>query len=412
VPLVVQNYYEPYAWLVLFAIVPWWLEAVHGLRRPGRPQGNLVLLGLIGAGLFMTYYYFFFIAAIALVIHVAVERSLGELRWRQLRRGAAVMGIAAAGSAVYWLPLGLSLLRAEHPQSLANRWFNTGHPRLPLPMTEVSVTGAVALLGLVFLLWTVRREPLSRGLLVFTAAAYTWYLVGAAAAVLDSPLLSFRGKPLIPMLLLIAGILAMVRAAGWATGRFPAPDRRRDVRRVVAVLGVVLAVFAGQSMVTSVRDSDLMAEAHATALPGNPPPDPPPAQVQRAIDLRFDAPGHPVLLSDRVDLLVLYPNYGFLQWNAHYAHPAAEFDERVEFLRQLSTLATPAEFAARSAENRFDRIDAFVLLADGDELVYRFSADAFPGGLRADEVRFPRTLFDAAAFTLVPMGDHVLAIRR
>ena len=35
VPLVVENYYEPYSWLVLVAFVPWWLEAVHGITRPG-----------------------------------------------------------------------------------------------------------------------------------------------------------------------------------------------------------------------------------------------------------------------------------------------------------------------------------------------------------------------------------------
>lgn len=420
VPLAVHNTYEPYAWLVLFAIVPWWLEAVHGLRRPGVRARHPVFLGLIGAALFLTYYYFFFVAAIGLLVWLGFERASGggRLPWRQVRRAAVVLAIAAAAAAAYWLPLLVSILRAEHPESLANRWFSDGHPHLPLPMLEATAIGAVALLGLGYLCWTVRREPLSRGLLALLAAAYLWYLVGAPAAVADTPLLSFRGKPLIPMLLLIAGVLALVAVVRAAAGRFGAAD----VRRVAWGLGLALVVYVGQSFVGTVRDSELVRVAHATAWPdGRLPayhagevrqPDPPATVLHQAISERLAGRRGAVLLSDRTDILVLYPYHGFLQWNAHYAHPAAEFHERVRFLVELAGAGGPEEFARRSASGRFDRIDAFVLRADGDELVVRFADDAFPGGTRTGEVRFRRALFAPDAFDLVPMGDHLLAVRR
>lgn len=418
VPLLVENFYEPYAWLVLFAIVPWWLEAVHGLRRPDRPPGSPLFLGLVGALLFLTYYYFFFIAALALVVYLVVERLLGRLRWRQVRRAALVLAIAAAASAIYWLPLLVSVVRAEHAESLANRWFAGSHPELPLPMVEPSLVGALSLLGLGFLVWTVRREPLSRGLLVLLVAAYGWYLAGAPAAVADTPLLSFRGKPMIPMILLIGGLLALVRLARLTAARLtPA-----DVYRVAWVFGLVLIVLAGQTFVTAVRDSPQTELAHATAWPDGrlpphhpddaAPPEPPAAQLRDAIADRYAGPGHPVLLSDRADLLALYPYWGFLQWNAHYAHPAAEFHQRAEFLTGLAEAGGPAEFAARSADNRFDPIDAFVLRAEGEELVLRFADDAFPAGTRTAEVRFPRALFTGDAFDTVQLGDYVVAVRR
>lgn len=400
VPLVVENFYEPYAWLVLVAIVPWWLNVVYGGRITGSRPGHPVALGLLGGLLFLTYYYFFFILALALVAHVALERS-----WPQLRRAVVVLAVAAATSAVYWLPLLVSILRAEHARSLANRWFSSDHPLLPLPMLEPSVTGVVALAGLVYLVWTVWRELLSRGLLVLLAAAYGWYLLGAPAAAAGAPLLSFRGEPLIPLVLLTAGVLAAVRIVRWAAGRYAATD----VRRVAWVLGVVLVVAAGQALVTTIRDSPLVGDAHVAAAQ---PPDPTPAQLQRAIDARPAGDGHPVLLSDRVDLLVRYPNYGFLQWNAHYAHPASEFPERVRFLRDLAAVRDPDVFAARSAGNRFDRIDGFVLSDGGDTLGFSFTDDNFPAGTRRVTIRFPRELFSADHFHLVPAGDHVLAIRR
>jgi galactan 5-O-arabinofuranosyltransferase len=403
VPLLVDNVYETYSWLVMVAIVPWWLEAVHGLRRP---RGHPVLLGLVGALLFLTYYYFFFVAAVALVIYLVVERALGQLRWRQVRRAALVLAIAAAISAVYWLPLLASILRAEQPESLANRWFSASHADLPLPMLQPTVAGALSPLGLGFLVWTV-REPLSRGLLVLLAAAYCWYLIGAPAAAAGMPLLSFRGKLLIPLILAIAGVLALVRLAGLAAARFEAAA----VYRVAWVMAGVLVVYTGQQFASTVGDSPLTETAFATATPdGQLPAGPPAAVVRDAIDQRYAGTGHPVVLSDRVDIMAFYPYYGFLQWNAHYAHPAAEFHARAEFLRELAGAGTPARFTALSAGNRFDRIDVFVLRDAGDELVLRYADDAFPAGTRTAEIRFPRELF--AGFELVPLGEHVLAVRR
>src|SRR5690606_38638968 len=140
VPLLVQNFYEPYAWLVMVAVVPWWLEVVHGLRRPGRSPGNPLLLGVIGAAPFLTYYYFFFVMAVALLLQLVVDRVLGgtgaherRARHDRWRRAVLVLTIAAVGSAGYWLPLIVSVVTADAPQSLANRWFADSHPRLPLP---------------------------------------------------------------------------------------------------------------------------------------------------------------------------------------------------------------------------------------------------------------------------------------
>lgn len=422
VPLLVENFYEPYAWLVLVAIVPWWLEVVHGLRRPGRPPGNPLLLGLIGAALFFTYYYFFFIAGIALVLHLVVERLLGgqgaherRLRHDRWRRAILVLAIAAVATAGYWLPLSVSILQAEHAQSMANRWFADSHPQLPLPMLQVSVTGALSLLGLIYLVWTVRRNALSRGLLVLLAAAYAWYLIGAAAAAADMPLLSFRGKPLIPLILVTGGVLALAHLARQGVGRYG----RADVFRLAWTVGLVLVIFAAQSFVTTVRDSSFTEAAHATALPDGslpshapadtPVPDPPPAELHQAISERLEGE-QPVLVTDRADLMALYPYWGFLQWNAHYAHPASEFDQRAGFLAGLAAAENAEQFAQLSADNRFDTIDAFVLRADGDDLVLRYAADDFPHGLRTEEVRFPRELF--ADFELTQAGPYVIAAPR
>ena len=402
VAIVVENFYEPYSWLVIVAFVPWWLEVVIGVRRPGRPPGNPILLGAVGALMLITYWYFFTVGVVAFGVKLIADRRDRGVDRRQVDRTAAIAGVTLVASAVYWLPLTISVVLADHPESLGNRWFSTSHPELPLPMFDFTATGVVALVGVVYLAWAYRTDAVARGLATLLAAAYAWYLIGAVAADADRPLLSFRAKPLIPLILLTAGVIALVHLVELAAHH----DRRADVARVGLTVGMLLGVYAAQGFIDDVRDSPYTEAARAAVRPDGSPPDPSAAVLQRTIESTVGR--HAVLLSDRVDVLALYPNHAFVVWDAHYANPASEFGHRIEFLTGLSLTDDPVSFRALVEQNPYDAIDAFVLLDDGDDLVFRYGADAFPARTRSTEIRFPKTLF--ADFDRIPVGDHVLVI--
>lgn len=399
VPLAVENFYEPYAWITLAAFVPWWLETVHGVRRSPVRCGDLVLLGVIGALLFTTYYYFFLVGVVAAVVYLLAERVCGQAPGSaHLRRVGVVFGVATILSTAYWLPLLVSIAEASQPESLSSRWFSGHHALLPLPMLDPSPSGVVMLAGLGYIVWNAGRDALARGLLVMTTAAYCWYLLGAVAALADQPLLSFRAKPLIPMVLLTGGVLALGRLAEHAATRFG----RADVHRVALLLGVLVGLNVGQEFMSTVRASALIEAAR-----DSPRPDQSSAPLESLITGRIGA--HAVLVSDRIDVVAYYPNHAFLPWDAHYSHPAAEFGRRVEFLQRLAATADPHEFAELAEHNDYGTIDGFVLLDDGDELVFHYTADAFPNGTRSAEVRFRRSQF--AEFELTSVGNHVLITR-
>lgn len=402
VAIVVENHYEPYSWLVIVAFVPWWLEAVHGVRRSGQPPGNPVRLGVVGALMIVTYWYFFAVGAVAFVFKLAADRLDGRFDRRQLERTSRVMGVAIVASAVYWLPLMVSVASADHPESLGNRWFSTSHPELPMPMFHLTPIGAVSLLGVVYLAFRYRHEPVARALSVLLVAAYAWYLIGAAAAVADHPLLSFRGKPLIPTILLSAGVIAIAQLFEHGVNRW----KHADLTRVTITIGVLLAVYVTQGFIDDMRDSPHTEAARTAAQPNDSPPATSAATLQRTIESKVGR--HAVLLSDRVDILALYPNHAFVVWDAHYAHPASEFGQRIALLNQLSRSQDSASFRALAQQNPYDEIDAFLLLDEGDNLVYRYGADAFPAGTRTTEIHFPKTLF--ADFERIPVGNHILAI--
>ncbi len=323
--------YEPYALVVLVSVVPWWLHAMHGVRRADVRPLHPVVLGLIGALLFTTYYYYLFVCVLVAAIHILVERRYGQLSWGQVRRALLVFAVTVAGSAPFWAPLLYDIVTAADYRPLNNRYFLADFTDLALPMFEPGVLGVVCLLGLVFLVWTAGEE-LSRSLLVFLAAVYVWHAAGYLMIMAGVPLMSFNMRELVPLILICAAVLALHRLAGQARRRF---DEDR-VRRLTVVLVAGLCLLAADRYVGGVLDDELTPLAHNTMLPdGTMPrhatatPDadrrlPPAEDLRRAVDARYHGPGRPVVLSDRQDLYAFYPYYGFVEYQFAYSHPTAQ----------------------------------------------------------------------------------------
>jgi galactan 5-O-arabinofuranosyltransferase len=417
VPLLLPDLAEPYAWIVRLAIVPWWLAAVHGIRRPGARRPNVLLLGLAGAVLFCVYYYYFLLFILVFGIMVAVQHWRRELRRADILRGLAVLGITALGSAVFWAPLAWNIVTAPKVESLSNRWLTQDSGDLVLPMLEPTVLGALCLIGLVFLLLSF-REPVSRALLVVLAALYLWHAIGFLALMVETPLLSFRMKAMVPIVLLSGAALGLVRGAKYLLRLLPA----KNLWPLVTAGAALLALVAVNGFVsTEVTNPSIRAANNETlpdgSLPGLHDPTAtarqPSAQLlKEAIDERYSGPGHPVVFSDRIDLFAYYPYYGFTQWNVNYSHPTSRFTERIAFIEDVAKSRTAAEFADRTAHNPYDRIDAFVLRVGGGVLVYTFLDDAFPWGVIPRDIHVPINLIQPDQFYITEFGGWLVAVRR
>jgi galactan 5-O-arabinofuranosyltransferase len=300
--------------------------------------------------------------------------------------------------------------------SLNNRWLTLSSGRLGLPMLEASPLGVLCLIGLVFLVMTA-KEALSRSLLVLLVSMYLWHALGFLFLVLDKPLMSFRMRELIPLVLLAAAAIALARATAWAAQHLP----DGAAWRLTAAGAALLAVFAADRFVTLVTGDSRVTAAHNQTLPnGKLPPfhdanakaASPPERDRAIIDAAYAGAGHPVVLTDRSDLLALYPYYGFVQWNANYSHPTARYRGRLDFLEELARSRTPAEFASRIDDNPYDRIDVLVLRYDQKSLVFKTRDDAFPFGTRIRDIVFPLDLVQPEYFQIAKVDGYLVAVRR
>jgi galactan 5-O-arabinofuranosyltransferase len=415
---------QPDTFVAVAVVVPWWIDAVYGVRRPPVRAWPFWLAGLIGALVFCLYYYFYFPLALALLLMPVLDRMHRPLIAHPYRQRALVLGTAAALAAVYWLPVAVSILRAQDPVSLQNFWFRPDMAVLRVDVFQPSLAGAVMLLGLAHLLLTCRRDRTSLAMLLVLAAGYLWYVLSAVGNLVGLPVLGNRTVPFLDLVLLVAGIrggAALLTAATRALIRSRGPETARPML-VAPVVLALLAFVVGQQYATTTLAYGHVRQSHDTPLPngrlqpyaspGTRAPSVSEHRLEEAVRTRWSGLGEPVVLSTNVPLLKLSGFYAFNQWHAIYANPAGEFYARVDLVRRLAGTRSPAEFDRLARANRFDPIDAFVLRGRGQSLRYQYIDVTYPYGAGRKTVAFRRAQFSPSYWRTTQVGGYFVAVRR
>jgi hypothetical protein len=356
-----------------------------------------VVAALVGAALVGTYYYYFFIGATQLVLLAALRPAAArrglDLGPRSWRHAGVVLGGTVVLSAIYWLPLLVSMLN-HGTQALSNRFYSTGFVDLHFRFLTFDLVGVLLLVGLAYLVLTAWRSPVSLALLTLLGAAYAWSVLGYLLVLVHAPLLSFRANDLIDTILAAGAGLAAAHL--WRAARGSEAVRARLGRSgtglAALVVGTVLVVALGQQAIVAIPYVDQQRTAQV------------PTQLLADFDHATGgrAIGR-VVLTDVVDLPVFRDVDVFNVWSAHYAHPAALFSDRTRFLVRLSRERDPLAFAIALAHNAYDRIDFVALRAgpmvdSGGDLSYSYAADAFPSGTTTRKLLYPTSLFTDPLF--------------
>ena len=403
--LLFQAWYRPMAWLGVALFVPWWLWGVLGVgRAPARSRRELAVAAVIGAALFCTYYFPFFIGALMLLVtagfrRLAVTRGL-ELPPRDPRAARFVLGGTAVLSAPYWLPLLVSIVRDGY-QSNSNRYYLADFVDLRFRFLTFDVIGIVMLFGLGYLVVTARRSPVSLSLLGLLAASLVYYVADYVGVLANVPLLSFEGNQIVDAILGVGAGLGAVHL--WRLARSNEALRARLGRGgVTAGVGLAAAVLAFSLAQTAIKTIPYVDEQRGAEEP---------AALLR--DFRRAA-GEPVanrvVLTDLSELPIFLPVYVFNWWDTQSpTTPAANVNDRTDFLVRLSKERDARAFAVAILHNVYDRVDLVVLRRDpAGGFEYTFTDDAFPRGPVQRTLTYGGALFETPTFRRVDTTSFTL----
>jgi galactan 5-O-arabinofuranosyltransferase len=427
--LVVAEYNKIDQWIALALLVPWWLDAFRDARRPDVRRIPAVVHGLI-AGVLLTSYTFYFIPmAMATVAGLGLDIARRRAWLSSVLRMAIIVVVGLVVSAWYWWPFLRMRLAGVPFEDFQTRWFAEKHAEVVSPL-EISVVGLLAVAGLVYLAAGGFRRRLGEGLLLTVLAGYIVLAGGLVITALGNPILAFKTTAFVVYVSSAAGIVGICHlgrvVGGWAAGRGAAQRVAEVPQRAAAALLTLVCLAAALWFVNNWGQGQTVTFAHARTLPDGTQPTHadelteedeealpygmmPPLSVDSILALLDTDPDDtPVLVTDRVDLLATTATHPFVTWMSIYSNPFGQFDDRVNFLKELSRTDDPADFAERARDNPYDAIDGFVLTRGGGGWVLRVRVDDFPDGGMMERIVFDLDQFDRTVWDVRRFGDTVV----
>jgi len=362
-----QGWYSPYSCFVAVTGPAWLAATLVWVRDGGRRLPGALLIAF-GALLALTYYLLFLIL-VAVLIVLAAWPSAG--RRAALGRLGVVVGTIAVLTAVFWVPLAVSVLKGAASQ---------GHYLSPdFLQVSVGFDGPASLVVLAVaviaaLVLSTSWLP-SRALAGLLAGTVLYQLLSVTSLVFSENQL--QPHRAVTMMWAALGAAIPVALEGIPRGGRLARELPPATLRLVTTLAAVMAVPAafllgaaqGKDLVSGpltvgAQDPVNLVQANAishfiTQTAGRPPQD-------------------LTIVTDAKDVLVTHPYWGFLGLSARYAHPEAHQAARVRVLERAADCATAACATRLLTTNRFGPIHAMVLRRTVLGYEVETQVDAFP----------------------------------
>lgn len=409
---------EPYGAAVAIVMPPVLIVAWYAILRGHR--GALALVGVY-LGIAVWFYTLYLgVAAFAVVLMGVVALAATWLRerrfaWRYPVR-IAVMGVIAI--AIGLPAYGPFLLRVARDgtdsKGSAFHYLPEQGSVLSLPMLHFSLLGALALIGIGWILVKARGSLTAQALGLAVAGSYLWALLSMVASPAGTTLLGFRTEPVLHILLAAAGALGAVTMVGALGDGYP---RYRDAG---VVLGVLAAIGVAQTIPAQLAGEIAVAysDTDGDGQRGDRRPAGAEASYKDVDAAILSATGRPrtdtVVLTADYGFLAVYPYWGFQNLTSNYANPLAHFTARSAAIESWAKLDKPDELIKALDETPWRAPDAFVFRRSADGLSLRLAEDVYPNdpNVRRYTVVFPEKLFEDPRFAVTETGPFVVIVRK
>jgi len=428
---------EPYSWMVAgtvppLAVLAWrLLHTVAQRRRVG--FATTIALG-VSLGVYGCLYtlYFFFAGFVVVLLGGAClllrpgssELSRVQVLRRVVPHAVVVVVLAGAVMCLVWTPYLLGVARGMRGHNVAAQFLPPDSAQLPMPFLQVTLTGALCLVGLLWLVASVRRTgPFAEVAVALTAmvvGCYLWYLLSQLALLNHTTLLAFRIGPVLTMTLVCAAVLGIVELLGQGAARVGA-QWRWPLRASAAILAVAALMSPLQALPSSAQHDialafeDYYPTGRTAGGIANLADDGYwlPALNDTIGELTGRPPDQNVVLGGPAALVDTSPYWLFQALTAHYANPLAEYEQRRELVGSWARAGSGTELAAALSRSPFTPPGVFVFRHDGPKLTLQLSKNVFPRNPNAEfyDVVFSRAVFDGPQFRSRDVGPFTVVTR-
>lgn len=394
VMVLLPVWYKPSGWIALYLFVPWWLFFIVGIS--GKPINRkwwyFITGGILGSIIFQTFYFLFLVGGMSLILDYVFKKFFVRQTSVSLNHYVnplIMLIITALLSSYYWFPFLRSMYTTGGWEQYQGLDYSAGNAAIDFSFFTFSITGIVALCGLVYLLITYKSEKLSYQLLMLEISAYLILILNFIGAVIERP---FKGNNAMTLGSYVLFISAFILLYTLWQDRFWDRICTEHGKTIFYVFLILLFIFVGQELVDTLASSSLVENALNTKYPE--------LLIKAFSEMSGENYSGKVVLADGSyqELAVYLPVFEFISWNIHYSHPAGLYRERVDFLDKLSQVENPALFAGFLMNNRYSKIDYILLVPEEEAYRMKYSDHDFPNQPDTKFLNFPKELFSEQYF--------------
>jgi galactan 5-O-arabinofuranosyltransferase len=376
---------KPYEFISGSLIVLWAVFLLYSIYKNKVNWKSLIIFGITGGLLFLTFYFWFFLVAIAIALFNLFYR---KIKLSEYLKFSLVGIIILLISSVYLVPLFLTYhnLGSENWQL---GFTYIGRIKTFGPDLIFSFRGLLILFGFGTLIFY-RKNLYNRTLLSLFIAPYIWQLLGLLTILFfASPLQESKG-----FMYLHAPILAL--AVGFGVEKvfsvtkkyFKSDYYLKTIQIIILYLVAINLIFGGFADNKAVHQTRQLART-------------PRAGVLDLVEyLKTEDIFETITLhAGVVELHSFLPLNSFIYYNMHVSHPAAHYSERLAFVKDLGLSSDAEEFYKKIKLNNFAKIKRLIFFKTQENFYsLYFHVDDFPNGSREEVVKFDKDLIGDVYF--------------
>jgi len=388
------QFFSPHTFLAYALFIPWWFVYVDPVKDQQKTVRLFIIGGLIGALIFLTYFYVFAIGFFYILLKLISDKwlmSKSQIKWPDIKNTVVVLGLAAIFSAVYWLPMLISIMESGAHRSPSG-WYHIGYPGLSFQFLQFSIIGMVLLAGIIYLLRRLNNR-LKRGLGLFVASVIVFHLIGSVTGAMGVSLKITKSTNIF-FVQLAAPIIGLMLAAICRRDRV---GRKKSIFSIVATCVLLLILL---NNISGIAKSEGAKRARKAIVPTW-------GTDGEEMETRQ---GDVFLLGDPA-FPAFYPVYSFLNVNEHYAHPSSKYFNRYEFLYYLQSIKNPYLLNVALRHNVYDKVNFFMPSLDKSKFSITASFSNYPNRSYNKILKYEQEMFTDTNYFEKLKGQRLYAVK-